>query len=425
MRKRLFILLLICSVFLFSFMSGVNAAGGYGKAIRIVNGNGNPFIYNDGPGTEIEGATYDEESNTLTLNNFKEESELLIDNTGEDFKLKLVGDNEITNLIVESITEETTINIIGDGSLTINKNRSDISAPIRLIAAKMVVGENVTLKAYTASDEYFENHPDVARVSVYAVFYEETNDDEVVVIKGDNNGEVKKKTLARDIIVSIDGYSSIYDITPTEVTLAYDSQGRMHFVYFNGDKYIFFYATSIGKDADNNYYLINDSNEHVTSLQNYEHYHGHYNSMEEVKASYIVNDPADVVQITKVIDINDNHLRLRYDSDSKRYAVSGVYGDDSVYELTGDTIVLENGGKSTTFEKAVLITNDPPSEDDLISPTTPYYTYIVEGEVLVSEPKKEETKFSNPKTNDSIVSYVMLFGLSIATLYLLKNKKNA
>ena len=48
----------------------------------------------------LEGVTYDKASNTLTLDNVKTDLFLSINEMGEDFKINLVGENEIPYMII-------------------------------------------------------------------------------------------------------------------------------------------------------------------------------------------------------------------------------------------------------------------------------------------------------------------------------------
>ena len=76
----------------------------------------------------VPGATYDEESNTLTLNNVSI-SKLTVQDMGESFKLKLIGINTIKSIYVrgdiyssnQAFFHTTYLHIIGDGTLVIRR----------------------------------------------------------------------------------------------------------------------------------------------------------------------------------------------------------------------------------------------------------------------------------------------------------------
>ena len=67
----------------------------------------------------IPGASYDEATNTLTLNNYTGEF-LNVNLMGNGFKLKLVGDNELTGIVVWGFMYGGSLTITGDGKLTLN-----------------------------------------------------------------------------------------------------------------------------------------------------------------------------------------------------------------------------------------------------------------------------------------------------------------
>lgn len=74
--------------------------------------------------TDIKGASYDKESNTLTLNNVQLSKDdthysLTIANMGEDFKIEVVGNNSLDYLSLESLGYNTGCTITGYGVLEI------------------------------------------------------------------------------------------------------------------------------------------------------------------------------------------------------------------------------------------------------------------------------------------------------------------
>ena len=65
--------------------------------------NTNHFVYVTGSqkAETVKGAVYDKKTNTLTLTNYKHPTMSIEANEmGDDFKIKLVGDNQIKSLIV-------------------------------------------------------------------------------------------------------------------------------------------------------------------------------------------------------------------------------------------------------------------------------------------------------------------------------------
>ena len=104
--------------------------GEYSAAyINIYNRGGtntNHFVYVTGSqkAETVKGAVYAKKTNTLTLTNYKHPTMSIEANEmGDDFKIKLVGDNQIKSLIVWGYGYGGSVEILGDGTLTINKNK--------------------------------------------------------------------------------------------------------------------------------------------------------------------------------------------------------------------------------------------------------------------------------------------------------------
>lgn len=118
------------------------------------------FIYahkNKGVETSnVKGVTYDKNSNTLTLNNYRDGNMILDCNEmGEDFKIKLSGSNELNFLCVWGYGYGGSLNIKGTGKLVINKNKNMLGA-VKLLPegcdAKLVIGNNVNMELYNDED---------------------------------------------------------------------------------------------------------------------------------------------------------------------------------------------------------------------------------------------------------------------------------
>lgn len=69
----------------------------------------------------VEGVTYDRSSNTLTLDNYKNTSNYIATNMmGDDFKINLIGDNEVASIIAYGDAWGGSVNITGEGSLVVD-----------------------------------------------------------------------------------------------------------------------------------------------------------------------------------------------------------------------------------------------------------------------------------------------------------------
>lgn len=105
-------------------------------------------------GETIEGASWDEATNTLTLTGFnRPELILYVNNAGDDFTVKLSGDNSLAGIRVFGDIELTSITFAGEGSLTVNKNGQNFSgAAIFVQNGSMTVKTGVQLTSYKEAD---------------------------------------------------------------------------------------------------------------------------------------------------------------------------------------------------------------------------------------------------------------------------------
>ncbi len=94
--------------------------------INVRNGEESNLLFSSEGTNSIDGMSYDRESNTLTLNNYKSSITVIVTNMmGDDFKINLVGDNEIGSIGSYGDAWGGSINISGNGSLVINADKSD------------------------------------------------------------------------------------------------------------------------------------------------------------------------------------------------------------------------------------------------------------------------------------------------------------
>ena len=94
--------------------------------INVRNGEESNLLFSSEGTNSIDGMSYDRESNTLTLNNYKSSTTVIVTNMmGDDFKINLVGDNEIGSIGSYGDAWGGSINISGNGSLVFNADKSD------------------------------------------------------------------------------------------------------------------------------------------------------------------------------------------------------------------------------------------------------------------------------------------------------------
>ena len=140
----------------------VNAANGpneqeWSSAFLVIDdGTANPKqLYNADKSVTIstvKNISYDKKTNTLTLNGYQEaEKKIVANEMGDDFKVKVVGNNQIQGITVWGYSYGGSLTLEGNGSLEINKNRVQ-GEPIFLQAeesnAQFKVKQGVTLKVY-------------------------------------------------------------------------------------------------------------------------------------------------------------------------------------------------------------------------------------------------------------------------------------
>ena len=92
--------------------------------INVRNGEESNLLFSSEGTNSIDGMSYDRESNTLTLNNYKSSTTIVTNMMGDDFKINLVGDNEIGSIGSYGDAWGGSINICGNGSLVINADRT-------------------------------------------------------------------------------------------------------------------------------------------------------------------------------------------------------------------------------------------------------------------------------------------------------------
>ena len=163
--KRWKKMMAFCFAFLMAFVmfgSSVEAANGPNEQdwssayIVIDDGSANPKqLYNANKSVTIstvKNIRYDKKTNTLTLNGYQEaEKRIVANEMGDDFKVKVVGNNQIQGIAVWGYSYGGSLTLEGNGSLEINKNRVQ-GEPIFLMAeeanAQFKVKQGVTLKVY-------------------------------------------------------------------------------------------------------------------------------------------------------------------------------------------------------------------------------------------------------------------------------------
>ena len=211
--------------------------------IAVGNSETNDNIFSSQGSNAIDGVSYDKASNTLTLDGYKNADNYIATNMmGDDFKIRLIGDNEIGSIVAYGDAWGGSVTICGDGSLTVNPKKQE-DYGVRLYAegtASVLSVENtcnVTIYAgqsgkvlYTAGNltdsvikdngtlqetpQYQISHPlDIARI--YAKYYTyDPSTTNVVYTNGDSFYYVVTYSLNQND--EITAYN-LYQLTKKEV----------------------------------------------------------------------------------------------------------------------------------------------------------------------------------------------------------------
>lgn len=140
----------------------------------------------------IKGLSYNAKTNTLTINNYKNSgAHLDVNEMGDDFKIKVVGTNELQNIQVWGYMYGGSLTVTGKGKLTVNKNKNfglpAIYLRSELSASKFVCDKNVKLTVYTSNTNTNAG-------SQYAILStENTKSSGVITFKTSNKKTLNKK----------------------------------------------------------------------------------------------------------------------------------------------------------------------------------------------------------------------------------------
>lgn len=94
--------------------------------IAVGNSETKDNIFSSHGSNAIDGVSYDKASNTLTLNQYKNADNYIATNMmGDDFKIRLIGENEISSIVAYGDAWGGSVTICGDGSLTVNPKKQE------------------------------------------------------------------------------------------------------------------------------------------------------------------------------------------------------------------------------------------------------------------------------------------------------------
>ncbi len=173
----------------------------------------------------FSGASYDLETNTLTLKNVKAKNAMLsASEMGDDFKIKLIGYNELGGIISSSASRGGSITITGEGELVVNRKKElgGIYIDAGETASFLRIEETVKLKVYSDS---------VAGIDSIAVYNSSILDENNIIQLG---GEVKaNKPAFEKFVVDIYEQLEAYDLEWNSLEY-YDAGFQKDGVYYIG-----------------------------------------------------------------------------------------------------------------------------------------------------------------------------------------------
>ncbi|MBQ7241025.1 MAG: hypothetical protein IJS56_06280 [Bacilli bacterium] len=325
MKKYLLFICLLC----IPFIGIVKAENGPFRAfadISINYGEGYIYVYNPREDTdEHENASYDVETNTLTLDNITCKR-IEVSSMGEDFKIKLIGNNTINSGIkIEGENYKTNLEIIGTGSLVLGADNLWTEA-ISITYGNLVIDNTVELIIQNQSNS------DKNLISVY----NDSSEDKLITIKSDEEIEVISESSITDPYYYYGAYlnpviNNGYIIKKGTKYYAAELMSGTFFKVYNRELQVLEYNDETIYYID--FLLTSEYTEMNIELNGYE----------------IVKSNTDILEASTISG------RKKIDSVSNKI----YYVDNEVYEITDKTILWNN-----LEYKFVIIKNDI-NEDNL------------------------------------------------------------
>lgn len=162
----------------------------------------------------VKGFTYNEKTNTLTIENSDNKYVLNATNMGSDFKLSVKGTNYLSSISLIGYGKDSNLNITGDGTLIVNKDKKYSQAIILMtmpnfssmmlsepetskieIKPTLTIDNTVTLKLYASQDS--EDSSEYSRI-IGIPFISEDHLNKSIVLK--NGQDISKYLVNKEYI---------------------------------------------------------------------------------------------------------------------------------------------------------------------------------------------------------------------------------
>ena len=377
------------------------------------------FIYNDGTidNNSVSGATYEKDTNTLTIKDVKGHYELAIEDMG-DLTINVIGTNELLDVWIDDSYHDDSVTFTGDGTLVLNKDKEENIVPIYSRGAgRLIFEDKISLKLYSVKPDDSDNAPVIICDSM------DTDSTSCITFKGVNVPEVIKE---RDTAMSSSFTFKAFGMIPEEF-MSYKiavKDSKKYAYSVDGDGKVKLFHTELLLDPySNKWFIGNDDLEDINDKRT------NYNSLSDLTdAGYDVTTFASDKAYcgwyqnyyVYLKDNDDNEYGLNDDYDMKQLS---NLSDGLLYKVTDKKITI--GDEEIPYMEYV----DNVSIDTL---TVSYqtvlldtYTHYVDGpELILDRVVKKETK--NPKTSDTVLNYLVISIISsVGLIILFKNKKLA
>lgn len=307
----------------------------------------------------VNGATYDEATNTLTLDNVSINN-LTVEDMGESFKLKLVGINTIKridiigDIYVDSMDKfyTTYLHIIGDGTLIIRRE-SNYEHAIDIWNGRLIIDSSVNV---ILDKEEGYNHDNLMIVtstskSISHAIYLDGRD----AVEGTSN-------LFRPIDITNHYYLTVTFDEKLDYTKIYEKNSKKYVVKFAGEDYIV-YSKNI-----KTYTYNGKTFNYVEELENYKT----YTPSEFINEGYIETNDS-----YEVYEFHTAYLLEKYDSVGNRYYVD-TNNNNKIFKYTGEVII----GGVNNYEHPFILADDTV---DLSSLERNAYKHYVNEDVFMSK----------------------------------------
>ncbi len=134
-----------------------------------------------------KGISYNEKTNTLTLNNFKTNNMLVLCAMGDDFKIKLSGYNEVGCIVSSDLNWGGSVTVTGSGVLVVNKNKTYPEAVVLDVTGTgygfFKIEKSVAVRLFGTSAD------GIIDCSIGVLGTKEADSSKVIIINGTNNAE--------------------------------------------------------------------------------------------------------------------------------------------------------------------------------------------------------------------------------------------